>query len=178
MEIVLGLDVSTTTIGISVLKRHKNKIKLMHYEYYKPDKKVSELKRLFDAKQYILNIAKKYKVTDFAIEEYIKYLGGGSSASTILPLAILNRTLCLGIYEYFDREPQMYNVLTVRHKLKFDKKLPAKEEMPYVVAEHLNIDPVLYTKFSKKKNEDQIMKVTYDVNDAIAVGLTHILKKS
>lgn len=173
---ILGLDVSTTTIGIAIVEFEKyiSDAKLIHTEYYKPNKKTDEINRLKEAVDYILKIAEKFKVDDVAVEEYIKFMKGSSGASTVIPLAIINTTLRLFIYEKLNIMPFVYNVLTIRHALKFDKKLPAKEDIPEIVARHLNINFPYEYKINRKTKQQDIKIESYDVADSVAVALAHI----
>lgn len=173
---ILGLDVSTTTIGIAIVEFEKDisDAKLIHTEYYKPNKKTDEINRLKEAVDYILKIAEKFKVDDVAVEEYIKFMKGSSGASTVIPLAIINTTLRLFIYEKLNIMPFVYNVLTIRHALKFDKKLPAKEDIPEIVARHLNINFPYEYKINRKTKQQDIKIESYDVADSVAVALAHI----
>jgi hypothetical protein len=72
--------------------------------------------------------------------------------------------------DHLKRTPNMYGVLATRHKLKPGKDLPSKEDMPELVAWHLNIDfPYEYTKKGK------LEKFNYDRSDAVAVALMHAM---
>jgi Holliday junction resolvasome RuvABC endonuclease subunit len=170
---VLGLDASTTTIGISVIDYDDGyKSQLIHCEYYKPDKSDGLLNMLINTRMYILNIATKYDINEFVIEDYVRFMKGKSSASTTIPLAILNMTLRLSFLDC-GIIPQTLNVLKIRHTLKLDKKLPAKEDMPELVAKHLGIQyPWLYR--TNRKKEQVIMEESYDIADSIAVALAYI----
>lgn len=170
----MGLDASTTTVGIAVVEYNGKKPKLIHQEYYKPNKKLPELQWLYETKEHVCYVADIYNVDEFAIEEYIKYMKGGSGASTIIPLAILNRTICLNIYELYHKEPVILNVMKIRHCLKTNKKLPSKEDMPELVAKHLRIKFPYYKKTIKKTGKQKILSESNDVADAIAVALAHI----
>ena len=59
--------------------------------------------------------------------------------------------------------------MSIRHKIKKDKKIPKKEEVPERVAQILGID--FPYKLNKLKN---IAKENEDMADAIAVALCHI----
>jgi Holliday junction resolvasome RuvABC endonuclease subunit len=164
----MGLDISTTTIGIAVTDGYN----LLYLDHYKPDHSITELKRLLKAREHVLNIADQFGVEEFAVEEYIQYMKGGSGAKTIIPLALMNRTICLGIYERYNRYPNIISVLSVRHALKKTKELPQKEEMPELVASILGIDfPWEYSKKSK------LIVENYDRADALAVALAFWKKK-
>lgn len=175
---VLGLDASTTTVGVAILDYTDGYVpSLVHCEYYKPNKDDGILNMLITTRAYILEVANKYKIDEFAIEDYIRFMKGASSASTTIPLAILNMTLRLAILDEFNIQPVALNVLKIRHALKLTKKIPPKEDMPELVAKHLGINfPYVYRK--NRKKEPVIADCSYDMADAIAVALTFIKVKS
>lgn len=180
----MSLDASTSTVGIAIfeydyINDQSVNIKLIHSEYHKPNKKtLRELEWLHESEQYIMEIARSFSIDEFAIEEYIKFMKGGSGASTILPLAIWNRTLCLSIYKQYNYYPNIINVMKIRHALKFGDDLPSKNDIPELVAKHLNINfPYIY-KTDRKTKEQKIADESFDVADAIAVGLTYLKIKS
>lgn len=170
---VMGLDISTSTIGIAVIETEP--LKLLFSGYHKPDKSLSELRRLVTSRDEILNKIIAYSVNEVAVEEYLQYMAGKSGAGTILPLAIMNRTVCVGIFDRFQKEPKMYNVNTVRSVLKINNITPKKENMPDVVAHHLGVD-FPYSIHKYKNGKEKILKESYDVADAIAVALAHVRK--
>jgi hypothetical protein len=176
---ILSLDASTTTIGISIIDYDDGyNCELIYCEFYKPDKSINLLDMLIKARSYILDIAIKYTINEFVIEDYIKFMKGSSSASTVIPLAILNTTLRLMIWDQLQIQPQALNVLKIRHALKLTKKLPIKEEIPDLVAYHLGIEyPWLY-KINKRTKQQVIKEESYDIADSIAVGLAFIKIKS
>jgi Holliday junction resolvasome RuvABC endonuclease subunit len=178
---IMGLDASTTTIGISILDYDLdgyNNIKLVYASYYKPDKSIGVLDMLVKARKHILDLAVEYSVDEFAIEQYIQFMKGKSSASTVIPLAIINTTIQLSILDFFNKETKILNVLTIRHALKFGKELPKKEDMPDLVAKHLGIEYPWIYKYNKKKKENVIAIESEDVADAIAVSLAYLKVKS
>lgn len=177
---ILGLDASSSCVGISVIELNK-KPKLIHYEYYIPDKKNhSELERIKHMKIYLYKLIDKYKITDVAIEEYIKFLPGKSQAKTILPLVAWNRAICFAVYEKLNREPHMYAVSTIRAKMKpKGGKTPSKEEIPDLVSKYLNFEfPWEFKIISRGKNKGkkELLATNYDLADSMAVALTHAYK--
>lgn len=166
----MGVDASTTTIGISIIDYDGYVRNLVHQEYYKPDKTNGILEMLRQARTHILKLFGKYKVQEFIIEDYVRFMKGASSAGTVIPLAILNMTLRLSILD-LGIKPEALNVLKIRHALKFDKILPKKEDIPELVARHLGIPyPWLY-KINKKTKQEVVMEESYDVADSMAVAL-------
>lgn len=167
----MGLDASTSTIGISIIDYEDDyKPRLVYCEYYKPDKTNGMLEMLHLARTHILNLFVKYNVQEFVIEDYVRFMKGASSAGTVIPLAILNMTLRLAILD-LGIAPEALNVLKIRHTIKLTKILPKKEEIPELVSQHLKIPyPWLY-KINKRTKLQVVMEESYDIADSMAVAL-------
>lgn len=167
----MGVDPSTSTIGISIIDYEDGYTPtLVYHNFYKPNKANGMLHMLYEARNYIINLFGKYNVEEFVIEDYIRFMKGSSSASTVIPLAILNMTIRLSMLD-LGIVPQTLNVLKIRHTLKMTKVLPKKEEMPELVAKHLGISyPWLY-KYKGRNKTQQIMSESFDVADSMAVAL-------
>lgn len=166
---VMGLDASTTTIGLAVIDYSDTERKLVHYEYFKPDKKVHVLQMLAGVRAFILSRLETYKPDYVALEDIILFMKGHSTAQTISALSILNRTVGLTVYNHMGRPPAMLNVMKVRHTIKLDKILPPKEDIPELVAKLLGIEfPWIVNKKGKRIEEN------CDMADSIAVALAFI----
>lgn len=164
---ILGLDISSTTIGIGLVEEKNKKFSLIHQEYYKPSKG-NLFESLYNVRIKIQNILTEHKPDEVVLEDIAEFFPNKSTSKTIIKLAVYNRTVGLVVYEYLKKEPELMNVNTVRAIIKpkgYRGKL-AKEDVPEVVA------AVLKTKFPwvLKKN-DKIAVESYDVADAIAVAL-------
>jgi len=148
---VIALDASTTTIGISIFS-YNNKIQLLHYEYYKPNKKVEILEMIKQTRKYILDMCLSYNITHFVIEDFTRFMKGKSTAATIIPLAILNMSLRLACQDAGYNVTAL-NVMKIRHTIKKSKILPKKEEIPRLVADILEMDefPLFYKKTEKRE---------------------------
>ncbi len=167
MTIILGFDVSSSTIGWCVLELDEstNDIKLISASYFKPIKNGSMIERIIDTRNKIETIIKDVKPDYIAIEELIKFMPK-STATTVVVLATFNMTVCLAAYDYLGRSPELCNVLSIRHGIKISKKCPKKEEIPDLVANHLRITfPYEYKKNGTIKVEN------YDKADGMAVAL-------
>jgi len=179
MVLVLSLDASTTTIGWALFSHDNGKdIKLIKHDFYKPPKDGSIFERLSITKKYICDLITELEPDDLVIEDIVQFMAGGSGAKTIIPLAVFNRTLGLSYYEMTGKQPHLLNVMAIRHTLKTNKKLPAKEDMPELVAKHLKIKFPYFTKYNKRKKKDEICPEVFDVADAMAVGLAFIKRSS
>ena len=167
---VLGFDISSSAIGWAVLSIDGYKISYHDSGYIKPTKKGLLLEILDKTQVQIENLFTKYQPDYIGIEEIIKYMPDTSTATTIIKLATFNRMIGLSAYQYLVSKnqpaPQMCNVLAIRHALKFTSDLPAKSDMPELVAKHLNISfPYEYKKTGTPREENQ------DRADSIAVAL-------
>lgn len=180
---ILGLDISTSTVGIAIIDFNKSgKAKLIHIDYYKPIKNAFKdnlnnkdkdlLNMLSEAKKTLMGYAEKYKPDVIAVEDYIKFMKGGSGAGTIIPLATLNRTICLAAYETYPLTPlRICNVMSIRTRIKKDvgrQDLPPKEEIPVLLENLLNISIPRPIKHTKKG--DKILEEHWDMADAVAVA--------
>lgn len=176
MKKVMGLDASTSTIGLSIIEYDENIMNLIHYEYFKPPtlSKVHEIERLFQVKKFILDRMSKFKPDYVAIEDFARFMKGKSGAGTIIPLAILNRTICLTIYENLGILPSILNVNTIRAKLKINNERPKKEDMPDVVSHHLGIEFPWIKKINKKNKKEIVIEENYDIADSISCACAHI----
>ena len=171
---ILGFDISSTTVGWSIINiMDDNSLQYVVSGYLKPSKKGTIFDRLNDLKVKAEKIINTYKPTDIALEEIISYMPGKSSAKTIITLAVFNRTLGMAAFDYLNASPALLNVMSIRHGLKKTKDLPSKDQMPELVASHLNIDfPYQYNRKNEIKTE------SYDEADGIAVALYYALKLS
>jgi len=172
---IMGIDCSSTTIGYCVLNwdTSTNKINFVNADYLKPIKVGTIIERIVDTRNKISKIIKDNQPDYIGIEEIISFMKGKSTAKTIIMLTTFNRMVCLCAYDYLNKSPELFNVMTIRHGLKVNKLLPKKEEIPELTAHHLNIKfPYEYNKKNKIKPE------SYDKADGIAVALYYAFKLS
>lgn len=163
---ILSFDASTTTIAYAYLSAEGGKADLLDCGHYNPSKKLDLFPKLSKVQDFVKTILKSTSCQETALEDIILFMPGRSSAKTISSLAILNRTVGLTIFNEIGVAPQLLNVMTVRHALKLNKKLPPKEDMPDLVELYLN------SKFPWVINKKGNVAVeSQDRADAIAVGL-------
>jgi Holliday junction resolvasome RuvABC endonuclease subunit len=168
MKKVLGFDVSSSCIGYCVLEvdEASQDIKFVSCNYLKPIKKGTIIERLATTRDKISSIINKVKPDIIAIEDIIQFMSGASTAKTIITLTSFNRMIGLLSYDYLQRSPELFNVMTIRHGLKTNKELPKKEDIPELVSKHLKII------FPYEKNKKGKIKVeNYDMADGVAVAL-------
>ncbi len=171
MKRVLGIDCSSTTIGLGVLEiDDNNSIKYISMNYIKPLKDGTIIERIVDTRNKIKEIIEKEKPDYIGIEEIVQFMAGKSTAKTIIMLTTFNRMVCLLAYDYLNKNPELFNVMSIRHGLKLNKVFPAKEDIPDLVAHHLNID-FPWELIEKGKTKGNKKVENFDKADGIAVAL-------
>jgi len=169
-KIILGIDVSSTTIGWSILEADETAqtVKFIKADYFKPQKTGTIIERIVDTRNKIKQIILDNNPDEIAIEDIIQFMKGASTAKTIIMLTTFNRMACLTAFDMLNKEPTLCNVMSIRHGLKFNKIFPSKEDIPDLVAKHLGITfPYELGKKGKIKVEN------FDKADGIAVALYH-----
>jgi Holliday junction resolvasome RuvABC endonuclease subunit len=168
---VLGFDVSSSCIGYCVLDIDENdEIHYISMNYLQPSKKGSIMERIVDTRDKLNKIITSIQPDYIGVEDLIKFMPK-STATTVVVLTTFNRMICLLAHDYMLKHPELFNVMSIRHALKLDKKLPAKEDMPELVAHHLKIKfPYQYDKKNK------IKAVNMDMADGVAVALYYAFK--
>lgn len=163
----MGLDISSSCIGYCILDVDElsNDIKYVSMHYLKPSKKGKIMERIVDTRNKLNIIINEMKPDYIAIEDLIKFMPK-STATTVVVLTTFNRMICLLAHDYLQRQPELFNVLSIRHGLKTDKTLPQKQDMPELIAHHLNIRFPYIHKKSGKINE-----ISMDMADGVAVAL-------
>lgn len=172
---VMGIDASSSTIGLAILDAGK-KIKLVHYEYYKPPKDKNVFEMLHEVKEYINTKIDEFNPDEVAIEDIIKFMANKSSAATTLLLAAVNRTAGLAAYEKMGKLPNMFSVMAIRHAIKLDKTLPTKEDIPGLIERRLRVKFKWIKVQNKRTKQHVAIKENYDMADAIAVALCFVIK--
>lgn len=163
---ILGFDISSSCTAYSVLNFDESGvISFESCSYINPIKTGNIIERLSNTRDKIKLIIDTVKPDYIGIEDLIKFMPK-STATTVVTLASFNRMICLLCHDYLKKSPELLNVLSIRHGLKFEKIFPKKEEMPELVAKHLGIT-FPYEKNKKGKNKIE----NFDMADAIAVSL-------
>lgn len=166
---VLGFDISSTTIGWCHLEVDTSK-KTIQYKkmgYIKPSKTGTLMERIVKTRDEVVELMFKINPDEISIEDLIKFMPK-STATTVVVLTTFNRMICLIAHDFLHKQPELFNVMSIRHALKLNKDLPKKEDMPDLVAKHLGITfPYEYDKKGKVK------EVSRDMADGVAVALYH-----
>jgi Holliday junction resolvasome RuvABC endonuclease subunit len=170
MSKILGLDVSSTTIGWCILEVNNTKISFIKTDYLKPIKTGTIIERIADTRDKIQKLIDQENPDYIGIEDIVQFIKGKSTANTVITLTSFNRMIGLLSYDYLQQKnqssPQLFSVLSIRHGLKIGKDFPKKEDMPDLVATHLGIT------FPWERGKKGAIKVeSYDKADGVAVAL-------
>lgn len=130
---ILGLDVSSSKIGLAILGMDK-KIITSDIIKYKPETSLEERAKLLENK--LLKLSKFYFITDVFVEEpFIAFGGGKTTAHTMAKLQRFNGMCCYSIFNVFETEPKMVNVRVARTKLgiKIPKGIKKTDTKKYII---------------------------------------------
>ena len=168
---ILGLDISTTVVGISIFDEN---YKLHEVSYLKFGKERTLFQKLED---FIENF-KKYSELEFtsiAIEEPLKkFAGKFSNADTIQRLTQMNSMISGFLYLKFKMEPKYYNVQSARKKafpnLEIPKSHPNKKYLIWEAV--MKAEPTLNWIYGRT---GKLVDENFDMCDAYVVGMAHIV---
>lgn len=178
--IILGLDISSSTIGWSCLTKTDDGIDLLDYGFIKPpkkelggmsfrlDKTVVELKQLFSSKRPAMVV----------VEDYArKFQQGKSSADTISILTSFNEVTCLTAYQYNNLEPERITVASIRSSIGkyLNIKTISKDDVFGIISSKFSSG--MTKNFKPEINRaGNIKKEYFDVSDSIAVAMAYLVK--
>lgn len=117
-EYILGLDVSTTTMGVCVIDNKDGSIVFMDYLKLNTNKKeYTLLDKVKMIKEYIKSVCIQYNIIQICIEDFLKsYVGTNKNA--IIMLAQINSITQYIISDSFaDKKLSVINVRTARKKV-------------------------------------------------------------
>ena len=180
---ILGLDASTNTVGISILDAdgeivQLNFLKLSKWKtlHVKGDRLREEFEK----------IKSQYNITEVYIEEYAqRFSYGRSSASTITRLASWNGICQYIAWKTFSVPPQTLNVTRARKLVKIptqSKKKAGKDVKQQVfewVTQHLNYQwPTKILQSGPRKGQQVLLDESYDMCDAWVIAQAGYLQES
>ena len=163
---VLGLDVSSSVVGISIIEDGD----LAYYDYIdtKNKNKFTSLNVICD--QYFEKfekIKKDHDIDFIYIEESLKKFNIASSANTISILSKVNALASYACYSVFKKEPKYGMATSIRKKIGIS--VPRGENAKQIVLDMVVSKFVGFRiEYTHKGN---IKQQCYDVSDATAVAL-------
>ena len=169
---ILGLDISTSVIGICLLHQNQAKIDFLNLEKQKDIFRKAEL-----FKKKMIEIKNDNDITIVGIEENLQaFRPGLSSAKTILSLARFNGICSYISEEVFGLTPDFVNVNSARkiNGVKIDRKSGknTKEQILDFVSqrEPLFNWPTKVLKSGPRKDTVVLLKECYDMADAYIIA--------
>jgi len=179
----LGLDISTTVIGIALFDE-KDKLCKLEYVKFKP--KTTLFERLDDFIAHIEELSEalvsgngETLVRNISIEEPLKkFKGKFSNADTIQKLTAMNAMISGYVYGKFGVEPRYYNVNTARKTVFPELIIPqSAPNKKYLIWEKVvEQEPQINWMYSKRTHK--LMKENFDMSDAWIVGKCDIINKN
>lgn len=187
--IVLGLDVSTSNVGMCVLQTSKEATALLHAEGLSLTKVKGLIPKAMAFKQAAIKLKNDlsrqgYKVTAVVVEEPLQaFRSRMSSAGTIATLNRFNGMVSFIASELFGLEAQMANVVSIRKQvgLKLDKKSDknTKEQVFDWVSQNYVMEeftwPTKVLKSGPNKGLTRFDTCCYDIADAFVVAYSTCL---
>jgi Holliday junction resolvasome RuvABC endonuclease subunit len=167
---ILGLDISTTCTGVTIID-YAGRVVLNTCWKFKEEEILDKLQA---AKEHIIELRKKYPITEVFVEESLQaFRPGFSSAKTILSLAKFNGTLSWMVWEHLGIKPQYIGSGTARKLcgIKVIKGIPAKQQVMDWMLENQN-----WFKVEKKKNSENIKDHFYDMADSWVIAQAGFLQ--
>jgi Holliday junction resolvasome RuvABC endonuclease subunit len=165
---ILGLDVSSSKIGIAILDFDK-KIVSTDLIKFKPETPLEERAKLFENK--LVKLQKFYNIEEVFVEEpFIAFGGGKTTAHTMAKLQRFNGMCCYSIYNVFESVPNMVNVRAARTKLGI--KIPKgtkQNETKKVIVEFIENNHPEFT--YNKTAHGNFVPGTDDKADAVVIAL-------
>ena len=173
---ILGLDISSTTIGWGLLSVNEETKEITYIDsgiYHPPEKQEDNLiERLYETRENIALLMSKYCPDEIVIEDILMFIANRSTANTVICLSVFNRAIGLLARDYLGKPPIYLSVNNIRAAIKTGKTNPAKEEIPEIIAKHLNIKfPYFFISRGPNKNAPHI--TSYDRADGLAAALAY-----
>lgn len=146
---ILGLDISTSIIGYTVLDKNG---KILECECIRLEKFKDFFIKVKNVKNKLQKISADHKINFVYIEEPLQAFSmGKSSALTIQALSKMNGTVSWLCYEIFDVIPELISSGTARKACKV--KIPRGEKAkPFVLKFVVDTEPDFVIEFTSKGN--------------------------
>lgn len=177
MTLIIGLDISTATVGICVFDSDTMKHVLLDHVSFDDDQNVwSRADRVRDR---LVEISAQFKIEVIGVEEIaIMYTPGQSSANTITKLARFNGLVSYIARNTFGMDPLHVSVGDLRRacglKMKVKKKASGKshkeQAFDVMIATDLKNHPFPRKKATKKNPDPGYVNWCYDECDSYVVA--------
>lgn len=163
---VLGLDVSSTVVGYTVMNSEYD-VEDIGWIPFKKDWTLIEKSLGF--REIMMKLHEKFDIKRVAIEDILtKFIAGKSSIKTIITLSQFNMLAQYHVYEVFGIEPVLINVLRARNlsECKVPRGINSKEFVFNKVSQWY--PEIEWPRMKRKK--DKFAKECYDMADSCVVA--------
>jgi Holliday junction resolvasome RuvABC endonuclease subunit len=164
---ILGLDISTSITGITVIDSNNNILLCEHLDTRNKNKFPSLLQKASFIRENLREIKDKYEIETIFVEESLQsFRSGFSSAKTLSTLSKINGIISYVCYEVFDIEPEYVAAVSARKLCGI--KVPRGTKAKQVVLEFLlDNEPSFAVEYTKQGNPKPGF---YDRADSIIVA--------
>jgi len=177
-EVQIGLDISTSVVGIVLLDAKTNELVKMDSIKLNTVKLVDVWDKAKRIREYFTNnIVNRYKIKDIFVEEaHMAFTPGFSSAGTLFSLARFNGIVSFMAHELFGPKPTMVNVRSARKAIGLnidykDKSRTTKNKVVlFVTTLHPDFPWIInVAKTGKNKGKSVLAKENEDRCDAYVI---------
>ena len=167
MKYFLGLDCSTNCTGYTIINEEEELIK---YGYIDTSKQEEWLDKTEIFTLQLKPMAEEFCFSAIGIEDILnKFVGGGSSAKTIISLARFNGLATYFCFQMTGVKPEHVNVLRAR-KLAMCHSVPRGiNSKEYILKYICKLYPKII--LPRMKRKDAIDKKAYDICDSVIIAL-------
>jgi hypothetical protein len=169
---VLGLDISTSCTGYTILDEGGNLLRIGHI---KLDNIESFFEKCNVVRSTLADLCKEYNIQQVAIEQNLQaFRPGLSSASTINTLARFNGAISYICFDVFKFEPVFINVIKSRSSLGIkidykDKTVTTKDKILIWVQTQIDYN-------WPKKKTGSLKKECYDMADSYVIARSSLIQ--
>ena len=150
---ILGLDISTSITGVTIIDDDGN---VILNEAWDTRKYKNFFKKACVIHGKLEDISYKYKLTHIYIEQSLQsFRSGFSSAKTLSTLSRFNGVVSWMCYSFFNIEPEYIAATSARKKcgIKIPKGTKAKQEVIKFVLDNVPDVDIMYTKHGNPRPE-------------------------
>ena len=166
---ILGLDISTTMVGVAIVDDTGNLVKVDGWDLSKCSDFYNKIETV-GAELYA--ISSEFKIESIFIETALKrFLPGKSRADTIVKLSKFNGVVSWICYECFDLKPSFVNVNTARtlYGLSFPRGTKGPQRKKMVIEAVIEKEKTAF-KYEMARGGKNYKKGTDDRADAIVIA--------
>lgn len=177
----IGLDASTTTVGVCVIDSESGDLVSLTYLDLSSKTKYEDIyEKVAATRDYLSTLIKtnNWKLNKVSIEEFAKqFTPGFSSADTLFTLATFNHSICQFVYDTYGLRAKKVNVRTARKELyvnvNYKDKSKSTKQKVFDIVRKMNPDFPWFTyiaKAGKNKGNEIYGKQNEDMADAWVVA--------